>query len=185
MHRLAIHALIFVLFVLSAGAQPAKPDAAALTPEAIGHIGHLDFRNGFRQWRFGTAASEIPNLKLEQDLGNIGIYSREGDDLRIGDVQLQRILYHFVNGQFMGVSLLVKGRYASRALHQILDVAYGKGVRPEKEQNEYFWRGNVANVRYSEDELSEDARAWIGNNALQDQSAEYQKVLVSRAASSL
>lgn len=156
-----------------------------LPPARIGHIGHLDFRNGFRHWCFGTAVSEIPNLTLDQDLGRIKLYVKSDEELQVGEARLQRVVYHFLNGKLMGVSLFAKGGHDSRAIREVMEAAFGPGARPHRTRNEYWWSGHVVNARYSEEASSDDAQIWIGNIAMESEAASVQKDALERAAQSL
>lgn len=95
---------------------PAKKPAAAhpVTKEPaeneMGHVHYLDYRNGFRGVKFGSSSSAIPGLSLTREQGAMKIYQKSGETLSIGDCQLDKILYHFVDDKFMGVSLFRKTR---------------------------------------------------------------------------
>lgn len=180
-------------------AAPAKKPAAAhpVTKEPaeneMGHVHYLDYRNGFRGVKFGSSSSAIPGLSLTREQGAMKIYQKSGETLSIGDCQLDKILYHFVDDKFMGVSLFPKDPDDGKALLQIFEIAFGDGVTSKphadasahhEHADEFFWKGKIANARLSYTEAHQ-AEAWIGNNELQDAYGKVQKKMAEEAAATL
>jgi hypothetical protein len=181
-------------------AAPVKKPAAAAHPAAkepaeneMGHVHYLDYRNGFRGVKFGSPSSAIPGLSLTREQGAMKIYQKSGETLNIGDCQLDKILYHFVDDKFMGVSLFPKDSDDGKELLEIFEIAFGDGAtaRPHADASahhehadEFFWKGKIANARLSYTE-AHIAEAWIGNNALQDAYGKVQKKAAEAAAATL
>jgi len=180
----------------AAAAKPATaghPAAKEPAPNEMGHVHYLDYKNGFRGVKFGSPSSAIPGLNLTREQGSMKIYQKSGDTLSIGDCQLDKILYHFVDDKFVGVSLFPKDSDDGKALQQIFEIAFGNGVpsKPHADSgehhqhaDEFFWKGKVANARLSYSE-AHTAEAWIGNNDLQDAYGKMQKKIAEEAAASL
>jgi hypothetical protein len=175
---------------LAATTHPAAKEPA---PDQMGHVHYLDFKNGFRGTKFGSPASSISGLTLVTDRGAMKIYQKSGDNLNIGACQLDKILYHFVDDKFMGVSLFPKDVDDGVALRDIFEIAFGNGAtaKPHADSgehhqhaDEFFWRGKIANARISYTEAHQ-AEAWIGNNDLQDAYGKVQKKNAEEAAASL
>jgi len=180
-------------------AAPAKKPAAAhpATKEPaeneMGHVHYLDYRNGFRGVKFGSPSSAIPGLGVVREQGAMKIYQKSGETLNIGDCQLDKVLYHFVDDKFMGVSIFPKDPDDGKALLQIFEIAFGSGAtgKPHADAgehhehaDEFFWKGKVANARLSYTEAHQ-AEAWIGNNDLQDAYGKVQKKAAEEAAATL
>jgi hypothetical protein len=175
--------------------KPAAAHPAAKEPaeNEMGHVHYLDYRNGFRGVKFGSPSSAIPGLSLVREQGVMKIYQKSGDTLSIGDCQLDKILYHFVDDKFMGVSLFPKDADDGKALHQIFEIAFGAGATAKphadagehrQHADEFFWKGKIANARIAFTEAHQ-AEAWIGNNALQDEHGKVQKKAAEEAAATL
>ena len=171
----------------------AHPVAKEPAENEMGHVHYLDYRNGFRGVKFGSPSSAIPGLSLVREQGVMKIYQKSGDTLSIGDCQLDKILYHFVDDKFMGVSLFPKDSDDGKALLQIFEIAFGHGATAKphadagehhEHADEFFWSGKVANARLSYTE-AHIAEAWIGNNALQDAYGKIQKKSAEEAAATL
>jgi hypothetical protein len=181
-------------------ATPAKKAPAAGHPVAkepaeneMGHVHYLDYKNGFRGTKFGSPSSAIQGLSLTTQRGALKIYQKSGDTLNIGDCQLDKILYHFVDDKFMGVSIFPKDTDDGKTLLEIFEIAFGTGAtaKPHADSgehkqhaDEFFWKGKIANARLSYAE-NHQAEAWIGNNDLQEAFGKVQKKSAEEAASTL
>ena len=174
----------------AASGHPATKEPA---PNEMGHVHYLDYRNGFRGVKFGSPSSSIPGLNLTREQGSMKVYQKSGDTLNIGDCQLDRILYHFVDDKFMGVSLFPKDVDDGKALLEIFEIAFGNGATSKphadagehhQHADEFFWKGKVANARITYTEAHQ-SDAWIGNNDLQDAYGKVQKKAAEDAAATL
>lgn len=174
----------------AAGGHPAAKEPA---PDQMGHVHYLDYKNGFRGVKFGSPSSAIPGLSLVSERGSMKIYQKSGETLTLGACQLDKILYHFVDDKFMGVSLFPKDSDDGLALREIFEIAFGDGAtaKPHADSgehrqhaDEFFWRGKIANARLSFTETHQ-AEAWIGNNDLQEAYGKVQKKMAEDAAASL
>jgi hypothetical protein len=174
-------------------AASAHPAAKEPAPDQMGHVHYLDYKNGFRGVKFGSPSSAIPGLNLVTERGSMKIYQKSGDTLTLGACQLDKILYHFVDDKFMGVSLFPKDVDDGQALREIFEIAFGEGATAKphadagehhQHADEFFWRGKIANARISYTEAHQ-AEAWIGNNDLQDAYGKVQKKMAEEAAASL
>jgi hypothetical protein len=172
------------------GAHPAAKEPAE---NEMGHVHYLDFKNGFRGTKFGSPSSAIPGLSLNRDQGAMKIYQKSGETLSIGDCQLDKILYHFVDDKLMGVSLFPKDTDDGKALLQVFEIAFGSGAtaKPHADSGEhkqhaddFYWKGKIANARLSYTEAHQ-AEAWIGNNDLQEAYGKVQKKMAEEAAATL
>lgn len=146
-----------------------------MPPHEMGHLGHLDYLNGFRGRKFGTDLSQFQDLMLIKDNGSQKTYSSKTEPLKIGDGTLQSINYIFYKNKFMGVLLTANGEENRRYIYQVFVTAFGSGVRPPNtnDYEEYFWTGKTANARLTM-KGKDDLAIWIGSNALQE---EYDKEL--------
>jgi hypothetical protein len=174
-------------------AASAHPAAKEPAPNEMGHVHYLDYKNGFRGVKFGSPTSAISGLTLVTDKGSMKIYQKSDEALSLGSCQFDKILYHFVDDKFMGVSLFPKDVDDGKALLDIFNIAFGNGAtaKPHADAgehhmhaDEFFWRGKVANARITYTEAHQ-AEAWIGNNDLQDAFGKVQKKNAEEAAATL
>ena len=171
----------------------AHPTVKEPAENEMGHVHYLDYKNGFRGVKFGSPSSAIPGLTVTREQGAMKIYQKSGDTLNLGECQLDKILYHFVDDKLVGVSLFPKDSDDGKALLQIFEIAFGSGAtgKPHADSgehkqhaDEFFWKGKIANARLSFTEAHQ-AEAWIGNNELQDAYGKIQKKMAEEAAASL
>lgn len=163
----------------------AFPVTARLPPEEIGHIGHLDYVNGFRGIKFGTEVSAVSGLRLLKEFGPLKVYAREQESLSLGNGEASNIVYRFLNGKFMDVGVFASGRDNEVALKQLVEMAYGAGVHSASTPDGLYWRGQKANGRMVVKNQSAETEFWLGSNALQDEYEQYLKGRVRDAARSL
>jgi hypothetical protein len=174
----------------AASAHPASKEPA---PNEMGHVHYLDYKNGFRGVKFGSPTSAISGLTLVTDKGSMKVYQKSDEALSLGSCQFDKILYHFVDDKFMGVSLFPKDVDDGKALLDIFNIAFGNGATAKphadagehhQHADEFFWRGKVANARITYTEAHQ-AEAWIGNNDLQEAFGKVQKKNAEEAAATL
>jgi hypothetical protein len=157
-----------------------------LEPSQIGHIGHLDYLNGFRGRKFGSDISEFTDLKLLRDNGAEKAYFSATDDLEMDQAKLQSINYTFYNGKFMGVLMTSKGLESCEYIYRVFVTAFGSGIRPPavNGREDYFWTGKVANAHITL-RGADNLELWIGNNRIQeDRDKELRDRLVQTAIKS-
>lgn len=155
-----------------------------LPPEKIGHIGHLDYVNGFRGRKFGTDIGQFKDLILVKDSGSEKAYSSKDEKFEMGDGIFQSINYTFYKDKFMGVLLSAKGEQNCQYIYQVFVTAFGNGKKPDNDINkgEYFWAGRTAAARLSF-KSPDYLELWIGNIQLQaEHDKEYGNKLLEAAA---
>lgn len=170
------HGLDSVSAFSSPGGQGQNPPPAVIkemAPSELGHIGHLDYLNGFRNRKFGTDISQFQGLTLLKDNGTQKIYSSNPEKLEVGDGHLHSINYIFYKDKFMGVMLTARGEENRRYIYGVFVAAFGNGKKPPTSEDggEYFWTGRTTSARLVM-KGQEDMQLWIGSNSLQ---AEYDK----------
>jgi len=174
-------------------AAPAHPSVKEPAPNEMGHIHFLDYKNGFRGVKFGSPSSSISGLSVVREQGPMKIYQKSDENLTLGDCQLDKIYYHFVDDKLMGVSLFPKEQDDGKALLDIFEIAFGDGMpgKPHADASEhhqhadeFMWRGRVANARITFSDTHQ-GEAWIGNNDLQDAYGKVQKKMAEEAAATL
>lgn len=98
---------------------------------------------GFRDVKWGTPRGEIDGLKqvARYTDGHTSAYVREGDKMKIGDVDLERIEYRFIDDELSGVEISVRGRSdATEMLLVSLKEAYGDLLRGMSLRDGDKWR---------------------------------------------
>jgi hypothetical protein len=160
-----------------------EPGPAGPVEPSPGSLAYLDFRNGFRDLKFGDPPAA--DMRLVEDHGETTYYTRPGDDLRIGNSQLNRIAYGFYRGRFYTALLSTEGLTNSRALLEVLRQAYGRGARPNRFMDRYYWEGSRVVLSYDENPLNHDATVVLSSVPLQSQKTAEDKAKARKGVSGL
>jgi hypothetical protein len=98
-------------------------------------------------------------MVLSEDRGSIKEYSRPGDMLTINGFEVKDIAYHFLNGKFYEVDILIVGAENIRALKGKLVGLFGEPTRTSTETSRdldvLFWDGDRTEIALS-------ASKWFG-----------------------
>src|SRR5271165_6286977 len=132
-----------VAAVSTSGSLGKQPDNQPAAPE---QTTKLDTTTGFRGQKFGTPFSEFQGLTLENDEGDLKLYSKKDENLQLGPVKLERVIYHFFKDKFFAVSLHTQERDNTLRLLRVAQAAFGPGNwRPNaKDDLDQTWLGKTA-----------------------------------------
>lgn len=97
---------------------------------------------GFRGMKWGADVSDFKGLVLLNDDIFIQRYGRQNDQLAIGGIGLEHIIYNFFKGRFMGVSIQTQGAEEWQSIRNLMFEKFGAApnisAHPAAEQ--YEWR---------------------------------------------
>ena len=141
----------------SAGAREASPSSLAA----------LDFKNGFRDLKFGEPPTH--SMVLKDDAGDKKYYTRPEDDLSIGGGRANQLIYGFTNNRLSTILIQTNGMSNSRALLEVLRQAYGPGSQPDPSLPRYTWRGSQVRVSYNENANTHNADTWLHHVPARDE----------------
>jgi len=121
---------------------------------------------GFRDIRWGTDVSELSGMEyLETDsnyIGGLQVYTKKGDDLRIGEAELTKIKYGFWKGKFYGVTIYTKGYGNWFGLKNAVFEKFGEGeYQIDKIEEIYSWIGDMTGMVMGYDEIAKEGRLGI------------------------
>jgi hypothetical protein len=167
--------------VISRGAEPNKPSATAQ------QTGKLDSLTGFRDQKFGTPFSEFQGLTLEQDKGAIKLYSKKDDNLTLGLVKLQAIVYHFFQDKFYAVSLHTGDRENTLGLLRVAVAAFGTGDRRQNAADDLdqSWQGKSAEAFFNVNPRTDQGSLFIRDGQLGGEVEAYRDQATKEAADQL
>ena len=103
--------------------------------------------DNFRGIKWGTNLSDLPDMRLQitKTGGNLKMYLRRGDKMKIGDAELTVIIYVFYKDRFVSVMISFESASNFEAIKKTLFSVYGKGRQDNPFIEEYKWMG--ADVR--------------------------------------
>jgi hypothetical protein len=134
--------------------------------------------DGFAGMKWGTEFSEVKSdmaeLRSTSDPAepNVKIkiyYTKKGDDLRMGEVQLDKIEYVFWRGKFAEARIDATGSENFDRLKKFLFEKYGT---VNKFQGAYSWEGSIARIALRYDEPTKSCLLTIGSTKLASQEVE-------------
>jgi hypothetical protein len=130
---------IYPIVALAAFAAAAAFSAETNAPP-MGTLAYMDWRNGFRDLRFGDALSNRADM-VRQATTAQEIYTRKNEDLQIGGARATEIFYCAHHGKLCAISIMVDaGSYYS--LRAPFAAAYGEPARDKDSPDEEFWLGS-------------------------------------------
>jgi hypothetical protein len=147
----------------------------------------LDSTTGFRGQNFGTSFSEFQGLTLEKDEGDLKLYTKKDENVQLGPVKLQAIIYHFFQDKFFAVSLHTQDRDDTLRLLRVAQAAFGPGNwRPNaKDDLDQTWLGKAAEAFFAVNPKTEEGSLFIRDNQIGSQVEAYWDKLSNDAANDL
>lgn len=114
--------------------------------------------DGFRGIKWGTNISELREMSLSEDRGDSKFYLRKVDKLKIGDADIDRISYGFYKGRFNNLFIIYKGSLNFTKLKDILFAQYGKGSKPNRFMEQYYWVGETVSIAFEHSEITKEGK---------------------------
>jgi hypothetical protein len=143
----------------------------------------LDEKNGFRQYKFGMSVDSIPNLKLiETSKNGFSKYYDKTDEVKkIGDFNVDRIVYGFYKDKLDIVMIYIKSYGNSKGILGVFETQYGKGYQANRYMEDYTWFGKTITLSYDENSLTNDSKIFIYTNQFTSEKAEDKKISEEKA----
>lgn len=111
--------------------------------------------DGFRMIKWGQSFDSVPDMeyiRIEPSNGDILVYKRKNDKLKIGYVELEKIEYCFWKSRFYKAVIYTKGFTNWKGLQESTFERFGRGFQPESKKEEYTWFGNSTRMVLSYDD---------------------------------
>ena len=147
----------------------------------------LDTTAGFRGQKFGTLFSEFQGLNLDREEGELKLYTKKDDNLQLGPVKLETIVYHFFQDKFFAVSLHAQNRDNTLSLLRVAQAAFGRGNQREnaKDDLDRSWLGKTAEAFFNVNPRTEEGTLFIRDNQIGSEVEAYREKLTNEAANDL
>lgn len=132
--------------------------------------------DGFASIKWGTDFSEVKSDMVESrsvsnptepDVKTKIYYTQKGDNLKMGEAQLDKIEYGFWKGKFAKVQMTASGLENFNYLKQVLFEKYGTMDKPV--QGAYTWDGSVTQIALRYDEATKTSSLTITSTKLSNQ----------------
>jgi len=115
--------------------------------------------DNFRGIKWGTNINDLPNMQLCDTERSAAKYTRKGDEMKIGDADLDTVYYNFSKGSFCGVFIQFSSLSNYYIIKQILFRKYGKGESLSPAEG-YKWHGPSVNIVLGYSKDSEKGRIY-------------------------
>ncbi len=112
---------------------------------------------GFRDYKFETSTSEIPDLKEFDQDNTIKFYKKENENLTYGTAELHEIVYGFYNDKLMFINIRATGKEHGENILKKLNEEYDKGHQKNSYIEKYTWFGKTAGMVYEYSEITHTA----------------------------
>jgi hypothetical protein len=113
----------------------------------IAQVTKLDEKNGFMQYKFGSAPSEYKNLSIEIDEGDTKLYSVPGSSIVIDGIDYDYIRITFTKNKLTAISMRTKNSNGQK-LFTDLKTLYGEPKLVQKLKH-YEWKGNKVQLVFA------------------------------------
>ena len=109
---------------------------------------------GFRGIKWGTNISELHDMYIVEDVGDLKFYTRVYDRLRIEDADIERINYGFYKNRFYRVEIRFSEFSNFMRLKTAFFSQFGEGGKPHSDLEDYWWIGSTVNILMSYNEIT-------------------------------
>jgi hypothetical protein len=118
------------------------------------------FQNEPDDWRgieWGTDYDELKGFTKVTTQSRLDYYSKEDEEMTIGDASLERVVYVFYHKKFCGAVLNFKSSPNFQIVKTTLSDWYGEGAQSEIE-GQYRWSGTDVTVTLEYDDDTEKGK---------------------------
>ena len=112
----------------------------------------------FRGIKWGSSFREMPNMKLLAEDGGLKFFERENDGKKIGDADVDKIIYGFYKDRFYNVMIYYNSPSNFARLRETLSRDFGKPFQPVESEKKLFWNGEQVNLLLNFDDASNTGR---------------------------
>jgi hypothetical protein len=112
----------------------------------------------FRGIKWGSNLRDLPEMRLLAEEGNLKFFEKAKDPTRIGEVEVDKIVYGFYKDRFYNVMIYYSSPADFARLREVLAKEFGPPFQPGESDKKCFWNGDQVNLLLSFDEASTTGR---------------------------
>ncbi len=112
----------------------------------------------FRGIKWGSPIADLPDMKLLAEDGDLRFYEKTNDRMKIGDVDVERIVYGFYKDRFYNVMIYYSSPASYNRIQETLSDTFGKPFQPNESEKKLFWNGEHVNLLLHFDEATNAGR---------------------------
>jgi hypothetical protein len=112
----------------------------------------------FRGIKWGKESYELQGFTKVSTQGSLDYYTKNNEEMTIGDARLEMVIYVFYENKFCGAVLNFKSPPNFKILKTMLFDRYGKGRQPNKYAEQYRWSGKKVIVTLEYDDITQKGK---------------------------
>jgi hypothetical protein len=119
----------------------------------------LDEKYGFKDAIFEMSVTSFPDLVEISDSTTSGLgraYARTGDDLKLGNAELESITYLFYKDKLSSIVIKTKGFANTKAMYDTFVQQYGRGYQSNRYIDEFTWWGKRTSMNIKKSSITSD-----------------------------
>ena len=113
--------------------------------------------DGFRGIKWGTPASSVSGLNQIADDGNLLLYEKSDDQLQMGEVRLDQIIYGFYKSRFY-MGMIYFPSVGFKRIEEMMTRQLGQPVKPDNTPSKLVWDSDNVSVLLTLGEKSDQGR---------------------------
>jgi len=121
---------------------------------------------GFRGIAWGTNIRELSGMSLLAEDAALKFYERKDDHAKIGDVDIERVVYGFYDDQFYSATLYFQSFPSFVQVKRVFLDKYGNPTSYNESSNKYFWGKDEVSVFLSFNTESDEGRVFYSFNPI-------------------
>jgi len=111
----------------------------------------------FRGLKWGAETSSVSGLSQIADEGNLALYEKSDEPLKMGEVGLEQVIYGFYKGRFyMGMVYFPAAGF--KRIEEMLTRQLGQPAKPDNTPSKLIWDGDSVSVLLTLGESSDQGR---------------------------
>jgi hypothetical protein len=112
----------------------------------------------FRGIKWGSNVRGLPEMKLLAEEGDLKFYEKTNDGPKIGDVDVDKIVYGFYKDRFYNVMIYYSSPASFTRIRETLSNTFGVPFQPNETEKKLFWNGEHVNLLLNFDEATNTGR---------------------------
>lgn len=112
----------------------------------------------FRGIKWGSDIRDLPDMRLLAEEGELKFYEKTSDPAKIGDADVDKIIYGFYKDRFYNVMIYFRALANYARIQETLSNTFGKPFQPNESEKKLFWNGEQVNLLLHFDEGTNNGR---------------------------
>jgi hypothetical protein len=108
--------------------------------------------------RWGSNIRDLAGMKLLAGEGDLKFCEKENDRTKIGDADVDKIIYGFYKDRFYNVMIYYRSPLNFAKIRETLSREFGKPFQPNASEKKFFWSGEHVNLLLNFDDAANSGR---------------------------